>query len=181
LAFSAPVNHAALDGIADDDPTDDVCPPPSSASDRGCGVIGPDDARLPPTTDVCATRAGTRFERSGPYGVGETSVTLVDTSRPTMPNGSFPGAPDRTLPTAVWYPTESDASGSDAALARDGRPFPLVIIFGHALGSYNTQSTFLTTHLASHATSWRPPRSHSPASARRAGRRLPTSWRRRAT
>lgn len=148
-AFSATVNHAALDGIADDDPTDDVCPRASSASDRGCGVIGPDDARLPPTTDVRDTRAGTRFERSGPYGVGETSVTLVDTSRPTMPNGSFPGAPDRTLPTAVWYPTEPDASGSDAALARDGRPFPLVI-FGHALGSYNTQSTFLTTHLASH-------------------------------
>jgi predicted dienelactone hydrolase len=81
--------------------------------------------------------------------VGETSVTLVDTSRPTMPNGTFPGTPDRTLPTAVWYPTAPGAGGPDAPLAPDGRPFPL-IVFGHALGSYNTQSTFLTTHLASH-------------------------------
>ena len=149
-AFSATVDHAALDGTAaDEDPTDDVCPRAPSASDPGCGVVGPDDARLPPTTDVRDTRAGTRFELSGPYGVGETSVTLVDPSRPTMPNGSFPGAPDRTLPTAVWYPAASDTSGPDAALATDGRPFPLVI-FGHALGSYNSQSTFLTTHLASH-------------------------------
>src|SRR5262245_38820157 len=137
--FSAIVDHAALDGTADDDPTDDVCPRAPSLSDRGCGVAGPDDTRLPPTTDVRDTRTGTRFELPGPYGVGETSVTLVDTSRPTMPNGTFPGAPDRTLPTAVWYPTAPDASGPDAALATKGRPFPLVIIFGHALGSYNTQ------------------------------------------
>lgn len=66
-----------------------------------------------------------------------------------MPNGSFPGAPDRTLPTVVWYPTAPGASGPDVTLAGDGRPFPL-IVFGHALGSYNGQSTFLTTHLASH-------------------------------
>jgi dienelactone hydrolase len=148
-AFSATVDHAALDGTADEDPTDDVCPRAPSASDGGCDVVGPDHARVPPTTDVHDMRAGRRFELPGRYGVGETSLTLVDTSRPTMPNGSFPGAPDRTLPTAVWYPTAPDASGLDAALASNGRPFPLVI-FGHALGSYNTQSTFLTTHLASH-------------------------------
>jgi predicted dienelactone hydrolase len=66
-----------------------------------------------------------------------------------MPNGSFPGAPDRTLPTAVWYPTAADAGGPAPTLAATGRPFPL-IVFGHALGSYNSQSTFLMTHLASH-------------------------------
>ena len=148
-AFSGTVDHAALDGTGDDDPADDVCPRAPSASDGGCGVIGPHHTRLPPTTDVRDTRAGRRFELPGRYGVGETSLVLVDSSRPTMPNGSFPGAPDRTLPTAVWYPTAPDASGPDAALASKGRPFPLVI-FAHALGSYNTQSTFLTTHLASH-------------------------------
>jgi len=147
--FSAAVDHAALDGNADENPADDVCPRPPSASDRGCGAVGPDDARLPPTTNVRDRRAGTRFELAGPYGVGETSVTLVDASRPTMPNGSFPGAPERTLPTVVWYPTAPDASGPEAALASDGRPFPLVV-FAHALGSYNSQSTFLTMHLASH-------------------------------
>jgi len=148
-AFSAIVDHAALDGIADDDPADDVCPRTPGPADRGCGIVGPGDARLPPTTDVRDTRAGTRFELPGPYGIGETSLVLVDPSRPTMPNGSFPGAPNRTLPMAVWYPTTPDAGGPNAPLAHDGRPFPLVI-FGHALGSYNTQSTFLTTHLASH-------------------------------
>jgi predicted dienelactone hydrolase len=66
-----------------------------------------------------------------------------------MPNGSFPGAPNRTLPTAIWYPTAPGVGGADTPLAPDGRPFPLVV-FGHALGSYNTQSTFLATHLASH-------------------------------
>jgi len=147
--FSATVDHAALDGTADEDPTDDVCPRAPSATDRGCGVVGPNHTRLPPTADVRDTRAGRRFELPGPYGVGQTSLTLIDSSRPTMPNGSFPGAPDRTLPTVLWYPTAPDASGPDAALASDGRPFPL-IIFGHALGSYNRQSTFLTTHLASH-------------------------------
>ena len=147
--FNAIVAHTALDGTPDENPTDDVCPRAPGASDPGCGVVGTDDARLPPTTDVRDARTGTRFELPGPYGVGQTSVTLVDTSRPTMPNGSFPGAPDRTLPTAVWYPTAPDGGGPDAPLATDGRPFPLVI-FAHALGSYDTQSTFLTTHLASH-------------------------------
>ena len=140
--FSAIVDHTVLDGTADDDPSDDVCPRPPGAMDPGCGIV-------PPVTDVRDTRAGTRFEVPGPYGVAETSVTLVDMSRPTMPNGSFPGAPERTLPTAIWYPTAPDAGGADAPLAPDGGPFPLVV-FGHALGSYNTQSTFLATHLASH-------------------------------
>ena len=103
-AFSAIIDHAALDGTGDDDPTDDVCPRAPSASDPGCGVVGPRDARLPPTTDVRDTRAGTRFELPGRYGVGETSLTLVDTARPTMPNGSFPGAPDRSLPNGYCSP-----------------------------------------------------------------------------
>src|SRR5438105_1309117 len=104
-AFSATVDHAALDGAADDDPGDDVCPRAPGAVDTGCGM---------PTTDVRDARVGTRLELPGPYGVGETSVTLVDPSRPTMPNGRFPGAPDRTLPTAIWYPTAADAGGRDA-------------------------------------------------------------------
>src|SRR5262245_10268071 len=140
-AFSARVDHAVLDGNPDEDPTDDSCPRPPSASDPGCVP--------PPPIDVRDRRAGTRFEVPGPYGVGEISVTLVDTSRPTMPNGTFPGAPDRTLPTEIWYPTARDAGGRDAPLVRDGQPFPLVVL-AHALGSYNTQSIFLTTHLASH-------------------------------
>jgi predicted dienelactone hydrolase len=140
---------AILDRNTDEEPGNDTCPRAPSASDRGCGVTGPDGTRVGPMTDVRDARTGTRFELPGPYGVGETSLVLVDALRPTMPNGTFPGAPDRTIATAVWYPAAPGASGRDVALAADGRPFPLVV-FGHALGSYNSQSTFLTTHLASH-------------------------------
>ena len=139
-AFRATVDHSAIDGTADADSTNDICPRAPSGADPGCGGA---------TTDVRDTRAGLRFELPGPYGVGETSLTLVDPSRPTMPNGTFPGAPDRTLPTVVWYPTAPEGGGVDAALASNGRPFPLVV-FAHALGSFNRQSTFLMRHLASH-------------------------------
>jgi hypothetical protein len=117
-AFRATVDHSALDGTADADPTDDTCPRAPSGADPGCSGA---------TTDVRDTRAGLRFELPGPYGVGETSLTLVDSSRPTMSNGTFPGVPERTLPTVVWYPTAPEANGVDAALASNGRPFPLVV------------------------------------------------------
>jgi dienelactone hydrolase len=63
-----------------------------------------------------------------PYAVGERSYTLVDRSRSTPPNGSYAGAPTRTLPTVVLYP------------ARKGKPverrhgFPL-IVFSHGMGA----------------------------------------------
>src|SRR5205823_12940721 len=69
--------------------------------------------------------------------------------RPTSRTGTRPGPPDRTRPSPARSPTAPDAGGPDATLASNGRPFPPVA-FGHALGSYNRQSTFLTTHLASH-------------------------------
>lgn len=148
-AFSAFVDHTALDGSADDDPGNDLCPRPPNGSDPGCGVVRAGGSIRPPVTDVRSSRSTTRFEVSGPYGVGETSLMLIDPSRPTMANGSFAGAPDRPLPTTVWYPTAPSAEGPGAALARSGRPFPL-IVFAHALGSYAAQSSFLTRHLASH-------------------------------
>src|SRR5439155_17286238 len=51
-AFSAAVDHAALDGNADEDATNDTCPRAPTGSDRGCGVVGPNHARLAPMTDV---------------------------------------------------------------------------------------------------------------------------------
>jgi hypothetical protein len=113
--FTAVVDHAALDGNPDEEPGNDSCPRAPGASDPGCGVAGPDDTRVGSLTDVRDARAGTRFELPGPYGVGETSMVLLDGSRPTMPNGTFPGAPGRTLDTAVWYPA---APGPDV----HGRP-----------------------------------------------------------
>ena len=51
------------------------------------------------------------------YAVFTAARTFVDPSRPTSPNGSFGGAPDRTFPVSFWYP---EGPG----------PFPLVL-FSH--------------------------------------------------
>jgi fermentation-respiration switch protein FrsA (DUF1100 family) len=99
------------------------------------------------TTDVVDRRAGTAYQLPGRYAVGTTQLMLVDASRPTMPNGTYPGAPDRSLPTIVWYP--ADAAGTDVPVAGAGKPFPLVV-FSHALGSTADQSVQYTSHLASH-------------------------------
>jgi dienelactone hydrolase len=78
--------------------------------------------------------AKARGHESAPYAVGKRSFTFVDRSRPTDANGSYPGAPTRTLPTLLLYP----AAGGDRAGAavdgarplRRGRGFPLVV-FSH--------------------------------------------------
>src|SRR5262249_54221309 len=77
----------------------------------------------------CPTGATTdAFLAPGPFGVGVRTLTLVDTSRPTPPRGSEPGAPERTLVTEVWYPVAHGALTPvrDAPLAAGG-PFPLVV------------------------------------------------------
>jgi fermentation-respiration switch protein FrsA (DUF1100 family) len=99
------------------------------------------------TIDVVDRRASTAFALPGRYAVGKTRLMLVDASRPTMANGDYPGAPDRTLPTIVWYPATT--AGTDVAVARQGAPFPLVV-FSHGLGAPPDQSTFYASHLASH-------------------------------
>lgn len=55
------------------------------------------------------------------YSVASVNETFVDTSRPTPPNGSYPGSPTRTLPTLVLYPKQP---------AGQHRDFPL-IVFSH--------------------------------------------------
>jgi fermentation-respiration switch protein FrsA (DUF1100 family) len=55
------------------------------------------------------------------YAVASTTFTFVDTSRPTMVNGTYPGAPSRTLPTLVLYPVPG---------THRSKPFPL-IVFSH--------------------------------------------------
>src|SRR4030095_12425651 len=51
-----------------------------------------------------ADRNTQTYTAFGPYGAGVRTVTLVDSSRPTSANGTYPGAPDRTLVTDIWYP-----------------------------------------------------------------------------
>jgi dienelactone hydrolase len=61
--------------------------------------------------------------------VTSTTMTFVDTSRPTPPWNGMPGKPSRTLVTTIWFP--SQGSGS-VATAGDGT-YPL-IVFAHGLG-----------------------------------------------
>ncbi len=79
-----------------------------------------------------------RFQNAGPHAVARTTRTVVDASRPTPANGSYPGAPQRTLVTEVWRPADGD-----------GAPFPLVV-FSHGFGGTRLGQTYLTEHLASH-------------------------------
>jgi dienelactone hydrolase len=87
----------------------------------------------------------------GPYAVGTRSYTFVDASRPTAPNGSYPGAPTRTLPTLLLYPAEGDPIGPAVENARPIRTrknhrFPL-IIFSHGVGASGPAYSFLLYQL----------------------------------
>ncbi len=88
----------------------------------------------------------------GPFGVGVTTITVVDPSRPTQANGDYAGAPDRTLVLEVWYPADPASEtpeARDAPLDREGAPYPL-IVFAHGYSSGRRQSSSYTQHLASH-------------------------------
>ena len=92
-----------------------------------------------------------RLLERGPYGSGRATVPFVDPTRPTMANGSYAGAPTRTLTTQVWYPAKDD-SQLDVANALPGNAkdgFPL-IVYGHGLGSQSTDVAHVASHLASY-------------------------------
>jgi dienelactone hydrolase len=66
---------------------------------------------------------------SGSLAVASTTMTFVDTSRPTPPWGGQPAKPSRTLVTTIWYPVRQSRSASTPP----GGPYPL-IVFAHGLG-----------------------------------------------
>lgn len=83
-----------------------------------------------------AARAGRHAQRA-PYAVGQRSYTFVDRTRPTSANGSYAGAPTRTLPTLLLYPAAGDPNGptvQNAKPIRTPRGFPLVV-FSHGFGA----------------------------------------------
>ena len=88
----------------------------------------------------------------GHYGVGVTTLSMVDTSRPTEANHDAPAQPERSLDVEVWYPAAAAPSATetrDVALDPSGGPYPL-IIFAHGLSAFSRQSAEYTAHLASH-------------------------------
>ncbi len=108
----------------------------------GCGddgEAGPQRAAVPTTADLLAP---------GPYAVGTFDAVFTDPSRPTMANRNFPGAPERRLPTTVWYPAEA-TNQRPPMVARSGGPFPLVV-YAHGFLGNRAGGTYLARHLASH-------------------------------
>ncbi len=69
----------------------------------------------------------------GTLAVGVRTDTYVDPSRPTPANRGAPGAPNRSMPTTVWYPATGAPGGaavSGAAPDLTHGPYPL-IVFAH--------------------------------------------------
>jgi predicted dienelactone hydrolase len=84
------------------------------------------------------------FAATGPHAVAQRTYTFVDRSRPTPANKTYPGAPQRTLVTEVWYPTSSP---SGAML--DDAPYP-VVLHSHGYLDNRLGESYATRHLASH-------------------------------
>jgi predicted dienelactone hydrolase len=90
-------------------------------------------------------------ELAGPYPVGVTELTFERTSSTTDE--------PRLLKTLIWYPAADSAETApedpllkgivDADLTDDNLPLP-VIMFSHGSGGTPSQSTYYTSHLASH-------------------------------
>jgi len=86
-----------------------------------------------PATPAVADGAHADHDGHRSYAVGSRTFTFVDTSRPTPANGSFGGAPSRTLQTLVLYPATGAPGGAvtpGAKPARTEHGFPL-IVFSH--------------------------------------------------
>src|SRR3990172_4593633 len=97
---------------------------------------------------VCAgvpSRTNADFA-AGPFPVGVKTVTFVDASRPTPANGTFPGAPQRTLVTEIWYPAL--AAGRDAPVDLSGAPYPIVV-HSHGFLDNRNGEAYVGQHLAS--------------------------------
>jgi dienelactone hydrolase len=84
-----------------------------------------------------ADSSSARWLEPGPFDVGQADFIFVDDSRPTDENRGFPGKPDRTFPTTIWYPDNSDAA------------HPL-IIHSHGIVSSRSEVPYLAEQLASY-------------------------------
>jgi predicted dienelactone hydrolase len=97
----------------------------------GIALIRTAPAALPEGSESAA-RLG-----PGPYSVGTVEVEWVDPSRPTVPNGAYPGSPVRSFRVTLWYP--EDAPGKH----------PLAV-YSHGFVSSRHGGDYLAEHLASY-------------------------------
>ena len=85
------------------------------------------------------------------YGIGVRTLDLVDLSRPTDAKPGFAGAPERTFPTKIWYPTDGSTrlgESSNAPISTVLERYP-IILRAHGLSGSRIDSSELTMHLAS--------------------------------
>jgi predicted dienelactone hydrolase len=82
------------------------------------------------------------------YAVGVRTEAFIDSTRPTPPNGSYPGSSSRNLPTLIWYPARGASGGPvrPNAAPASGR-FPL-IVFAHGDNSSGPDNDPLLRQLA---------------------------------
>ena len=123
----------ALLGGDDDAPTSAVTSSTPTAATSSTPTT-PSGTQVPtPAETPAPSAAQSAIDIGRTYAVGTHTLTFVDNTRATSPNGSFAGAPNRTLPTQVWYPAEGtvgDPPKSDAAPDRAHGPYPMVL-FAH--------------------------------------------------
>src|SRR5918998_6833026 len=103
-----------------------------------------------PASPAGATDPRAEASVEGRYAVGVRTETFVDESRPTDANGTYPGAPDRTLATTIWYPAEGTPGAADVAGAPAirGRRFPL-LVFAHGFTATGPAYGLLLRRIAS--------------------------------
>ncbi len=104
------------------------------------------------TTTQAVAPSPETYAARGPFGVGVTTIEVVDTSRPTVPNRDAPGSPERRMAVEIWYPAATDVQSPEARdvpVERSGSPYPL-IIFAHGYTAFRRQSATFTQGLASH-------------------------------
>ncbi|TFH23388.1 MAG: hypothetical protein E4H03_06290, partial [Myxococcales bacterium] len=107
----------------------------------------PDESLAASACSAAPVRTTADFTSPGPFSVGSSTFTFVDASRPTAANGEFPGAPDRTLVTEVWYP--ATVGGRDTPVDSSGGPYPLVV-HSHGFLDSRVGELYVGEHLASH-------------------------------
>ncbi|MEX2236820.1 MAG: dienelactone hydrolase family protein [Dehalococcoidia bacterium] len=148
--FAALIGFALLAAACGDD--DDSEDPTAEATSEATQAEPTETATASPSATAAPTRVeidppADPPEDEGPYRVGVTVTQYLKTSVTT--------GVERTLEVVVWYPTDIVSAADDFLVGiRDApgsvdAPFPLVI-FSHGSGGNTLQSTFLTTHVASH-------------------------------
>lgn len=103
--------------------------------------VGAFVAAAPATATASSGNHAPRVAAIGTIAVGRMERTFVDDTRPTQANGDYPGAPNRTLHTTIYYPARGKAGDtvtSNAAPDRQRGPFPL-ILFSHGNNSFGAE------------------------------------------